>query len=575
MFALADINSFYASCEKVFRPDLRNEPVIVLSNNDGCVIARSPEAKALGIRMGQPWFQVRQMRLEKKIHVFSSNYALYHSMSQRVMAVLESLSPAVEPYSIDEMFIDLRGINHCISPEFFGHQLREQVKSWTGLTMGVGIAPTKTLAKSAQWATKQWPQFSGVVALTAENRNRILKLLGLQPVGEVWGVGHRLTEKLNALGINTALQLAQANTAFIRKNFSVILERTVRELNGESCISLEEAPPAKQQIVCSRSFGERITDKDAMHQAVVQYAERAAEKLRGERQYCRQVTTFVRTSPFAVKEPCYSNAAVEKLPLPTQDSRDIIAAACRALNHVWREGYRYMKAGVMLADFTPSGIAQPGLFDEIQPRKNSEKLMKTLDELNQSGKGKVVCGRGTAPEWQMKREMLSQCYTTKWRDIPRRAGLVQSSPNIFSAFLLVWSSPSFLDRLCSVRGVLQSTDVWRPDCFSSNSSNFFSTEKAPGITLEITLLISSRVVFSVSNSDISKGRRLSIAANAAPVTNIARMKRPRSFSFSFAMSSSAILSPVRSSGKSSNEQRLDLFSSLISHTTFHFYHSHD
>ncbi len=166
MFALADINSFYASCEKVFRPDLRNEPVIVLSNNDGCVIARSPEAKALGIRMGQPWFQVRQMRLEKKIHVFSSNYALYHSMSQRVMAVLESLSPAVEPYSIDEMFIDLRGINHCISPEFFGHQLREQVKSWTGLTMGVGIAPTKTLAKSAQWATKQWPQFSGVVALT-------------------------------------------------------------------------------------------------------------------------------------------------------------------------------------------------------------------------------------------------------------------------------------------------------------------------------------------------------------------------------------------------------------------------
>ena len=198
MFALADINSFYASCEKVFRPDLRNEPVIVLSNNDGCVIARSPEAKALGIRMGQPWFQV---------------------------------------------------------------------------------------AKSAQWATKQWPQFSGVVALTAENRNRILKLLGLQPVGEVWGVGRRLTEKLNALGINTALQLAQANTAFIRKNFSVILERTVRELNGESCISLEEAPPAKQQIVCSRSFGERITDKDAMHQAVAQYAERAAEKIRWERQY--------------------------------------------------------------------------------------------------------------------------------------------------------------------------------------------------------------------------------------------------------------------------------------------------
>ena len=283
-----------------------------------------------------------------------------------------------------------------------------------GWRVSSSMETTFVLDALEQWATKQWPQFSGVVALTAENRNRILKLLGLQPVGEVWGVGRRLTEKLNALGINTALQLAQANTAFIRKNFSVILERTVRELNGESCISLEEAPPAKQQIVCSRSFGERITDKDAMHQAVVQYAERAAEKLRGERQYCRQVTTFVRTSPFAVKEPCYSNAAVEKLSLPTQDSRDIIAAACRALNHVWREGYRYMKAGVMLADFTPSGIAQPGLFDEIQPRKNSEKLMKTLDELNQSGKGKVwFAGRGTAPEWQMKQEMLSPSYTTQ------------------------------------------------------------------------------------------------------------------------------------------------------------------
>ncbi|ENK6899168.1 hypothetical protein AB3039_003746 [Escherichia albertii] len=226
----------------------------------------------------------------------------------------------------------------------------------------MGIAPTKTLVKSAQWVTKQWPQFSEVVALMAENRNRTLKLLGLQPVGEVWGTGRRLTEKLNALSINTAQQLAQVNMAFIRKNFSVILERTVRELNGESCISQEEAPPAKQQIVCSRSFGERITDKDAMHQAVVQYAERAAEKLHGERQYCRQVATFVRTSSFAVKAPYYSNAAVEKLSLPTQDSRDIIAAACRALNHVWREGYRYTKAGLMLADFIPSGIAQPGLF---------------------------------------------------------------------------------------------------------------------------------------------------------------------------------------------------------------------
>ncbi|MFO6428133.1 hypothetical protein ACLBOM_36190 [Escherichia coli] len=229
MFALADINSFYASCEKVFRPNLRNEPVIVLSNNDGCVIAPQPGGKSPWHQNGAALVWVRQMRLEKKIHVFSSNYALYHSMSQRVMAVLESLSPAVEPYSIDEMFIDLRGINHCISPEVFGHRSGNATLDRTH--HGGGHCAYKTLAKSAQWATKQWPQFSGVVALTAENRNRSLKLLGLQPVGEVWGVGRKLTEKLNALGINTALQLAQANTAFIRKNFSVIL-KSVRYANS-------------------------------------------------------------------------------------------------------------------------------------------------------------------------------------------------------------------------------------------------------------------------------------------------------------------------------------------------------
>lgn len=419
MFALADVNSFYASCEKVFRPDLRNKPIVVLSNNDGCVIARSQEAKQLGIKMGIPWFQLKAMQFPEAVITFSSNYELYASMSNRVMAHLEELAPRVEQYSIDEMFLDIRGIDSCIDYEDFGRQLREHVRSGTGLTIGVGMGPTKTLAKSAQWASKEWPQFGGVLALTPGNPRRTEKLLSLQPVEEIWGVGRRIGKKLNTYGVKTALQLARMNPAFVRKNFTVVLERTVRELNGEACISLEEAPPAKQQILCSRSFGERITSYESLRQAIFQYAERAAEKLRGEKQFCRHVSLFIRTSPFAVNEVYYGNVASEKLLLPTRDTRDIINAAVKALDRIWMDGHRYAKAGVVLNDFTPSGVSQLNLFDEVQPREHSDALMKVLDGINQSGKGKVwFAGRGIAPEWQMKREMLSPAYTTRWNEIP-------------------------------------------------------------------------------------------------------------------------------------------------------------
>ncbi|WP_312731620.1 Y-family DNA polymerase [Atlantibacter hermannii] len=419
MFALADVNSFYASCEKVFRPDLRDRPVVVLSNNDGCVIARSKEAKRLGIKMGMPWFQLRQTQFPEPVMAFSSNYELYASMSNRVMDCLEELAPRVEQYSIDEMFLDIRGIDNCMGFEDFGQQLRRYVLTSTGLTIGVGMGPTKTLAKSAQWASKEWPQFRGVLALTPGNAKRTETLLSLQPVEELWGVGRRIAKKLNVLGIRTALKLARTHPAFIRKNFSVVLERTVRELNGEACISLEEAPPAKQQIVCSRSFGERITTYDAMRQAVCQYAERAAEKLRGERQYCRHISVFIKTSPYAASEPYYGNVAVEKLQTATQDTRDIIAAAMRALERIWHDDHRYAKAGVMLNDFTPSGVAQLNLFDEQQPRPHSQELMKVLDGINHSGLGQVwFAGRGIAPQWKMKREMLSPAYTTRWKEIP-------------------------------------------------------------------------------------------------------------------------------------------------------------
>lgn len=420
MYALADVNSFYASCEKVFRPDLRGRPVVVLSNNDGCVIARSNEARALGIKMGVPWFQLKAISFPEPIATFSSNYELYASMSNRVMSHLEELAPRVEQYSIDEMFLDIHGIDGCINFEDFGRQLRGHVLNGTGLTIGVGMGPTKTLAKSAQWASKEWPQFGGVLALTSVNPKRTEKLLSMQPVEEIWGVGRRISKKLNTYGITTALQLARMHPAFVRKNFTVVLERTVRELNGEACISLEEAPPAKQQIVCSRSFGERITTYDSLRQAVCQYAERAAEKLRGERQYCRHIAVFIKTSPFAVKETYYGNVASEKLLLPTRDTRDIINATIKALDRIFLEGHRYAKAGVMLNDFTPSGVSQLNLFDEEQPHLNSDKLMNVMDVINHSGLGKVwFAGRGIAPEWQMKREMLSPSYTTKWSDLPR------------------------------------------------------------------------------------------------------------------------------------------------------------
>lgn len=419
MFALADVNSFYASCEKVFRPDLRDKPVVVLSNNDGCVIARSKEAKRLGIKMGIPWFQLKAMQFSEPVVTFSSNYELYASMSNRVMSHLQELAPRVEQYSIDEMFLDIRGIDNCINYEDFGRQLRAYVRSGTGLTIGVGMGPTKTLAKSAQWASKEWPQFGGVLALTTGNPRRTEKLLSLQPVEEIWGVGRRIGKMLNTYGVKTALQLARMNPAFVRKNFTVVLERTVRELNGEACISLEEAPPAKQQIVCSRSFGERINTYESLRQAICQYAERAAEKLRGEKQFCRHISVFIKTSPFAVNETYYGNIASEKLFLPTQDTRDIISAALKALDRIWLDGHRYAKAGVMLNDFTPSGVSQLNLFNEAQPRKHSDALMKVLDGINHSGKGKVwFAGRGISPEWQMRREMLSPAYTTRWEDIP-------------------------------------------------------------------------------------------------------------------------------------------------------------
>ncbi|MDM8694178.1 Y-family DNA polymerase [Klebsiella pneumoniae] len=417
MFALCDVNSFYASCEMVFRPDLKGRPVVVLSNNDGCVIARSAEAKPF-VKMGEPYFKQKDMFRRHGIIAFSSNYELYADMSNRVMTTLEELSPRCEIYSIDEAFCDLTGVRNCRDLTDFGREIRETILRRTHLTVGVGIAQTKTLAKLANHAAKQWQrQTGGVVDLSNLERQR--KLMALLPVDEVWGVGRRISKKLEAMGIKTVLQLADTDIRFIRKHFNVVLERTVRELRGEPCLGLEEFAPVKQEIVCSRSFGGRITEYHEMRQAICSYASRAAEKLRGEYQYCRFISAFVKTSPFALNEPYYGNSASVKLLTPTQDSRDIITAATKCLDAIWRDGHRYQKAGVMLGDFYSQGVAQLNLFDDNAPRRGSEKLMEVLDHLNaKGGRGTLYfAGQGIHTAWQMKREMLSPRYTTRLNDL--------------------------------------------------------------------------------------------------------------------------------------------------------------
>lgn len=417
MFALVDVNSFYASCETVFRPDLRGKPVVVLSNNDGCVIARSSEAKKLQVPMGAPYFKLKDEFRKHGVHIFSSNYALYADMSNRVMTTLEGMAPAVEIYSIDEAFMNLEGMSRIEPLEDFGRRVRARIKQETHLTVGVGIAPTKTLAKLANHAAKKWSKTGGVLDLSNIERQR--KLMALVPVEDVWGVGRRISKKLNAMGVITAKDLSEQSTYIIRKHFNVVLERTVRELRGEQCLELEEFAPTKQQIVCSRSFSSRITEYIYMRQAICSFAERAAEKLRKERQYCKQIAVFVRTSPHAEGEVFYGNQASRKLLTPSNDTRDIIRVAMDALDDIWVDGHRYMKAGVMLGDFFSQGVSQLNLFDEYRPQPNSEALMRVLDGLNQSGKANLFfAGQGIERSWAMKREMLSPAYTTRFADLP-------------------------------------------------------------------------------------------------------------------------------------------------------------
>lgn len=418
VFALVDCNNFYASCERLFRPDLAGKPVLVLSNNDGCVVARSAETKALGIKMGVPVFQIKDLIRQHNIQVFSSNYPLYADLSSRVMRTLETLAPRVEVYSIDEAFLDLTGIESVCGLEDFGRQVKSTVEQWTGISVCIGIAPTKTLSKLANHAAKKYPATGGVVDLTSKERQQ--KLLAITPVGDIWGVGKKLKQKLESVGVHTALDLAQSSPTGIRKQFSVVLERTLYELNGVSCLEVEEVAPHKQQIISSRSFGRLITRLDDMKQAIAQYTARAAEKLRAEQQQAKVLTVFIQTNRFKQSRNSYSNSATGQLAIPSSDTRVLTTLAMQLLQGIWKDGYQYNKGGVMLAEFYDNNSFQAGLFDDTEQNATSQKLMTAVDNINNSGLGKVFLARqGMNNIWSMRREYLSPAYTTQWSDLPK------------------------------------------------------------------------------------------------------------------------------------------------------------
>ena len=413
-FALVDCNSFYASCERIFRPDIKKRPVVVLSNNDGCVVALSKEAKQLGIKMCEPWFKIEKSFLKRGGVAFSSNYELYADVSSRVMQTLEYLSPNVEIYSIDEAFLDLTGIRDL---EQFGHQCRTTINRWVGVPVCVGIGPTKTLAKVANYGAKHYPATEGVVDLSDIKRRK--KLMSLMPVREVWGVGSRINRKLQTLGIETALELAEMDIKLIKRKFSSVLERTVMELQGYPCIGLEQQPKTKKQIVVSRTFSRKVNDLDSINEAVSDYAARACAKLRRENQYCKMVSVFMRTNYFRKQDRQYHGFKSYRLFSPTNDTRDILNATRQLTKQIFQTNINFIKAGVMLSDFYDEGVYQGDLFRTIDKRINSEELMTTIDKINTSGIGKVTfASQGIKKSWSMRRLLKSPRYLTNWEEMP-------------------------------------------------------------------------------------------------------------------------------------------------------------
>lgn len=413
--ALVDCNNFYVSCERIFRPDLYQVPVVVLSNNDGCVVSRSNEAKALGVRMGQPWFECKALAEEHGILALSSNYALYADMSNRVMQILSDFSPRSEVYSIDECFVDLTGMPRLREVSY---AMRERVGMWTGMPVCVGIGPTKTLAKLANHVAKKHPRSKGVFNYNALTEAQKIKLLTQLPVSEVWGVGRKLTQRLAAHGISTVQDLRAAHTPTLRAEFGVVIEKTQRELQEVACIDFQQEVPDKQQIISSRSFGSAVTALPVLKDALSLFVANACAKLRKQNSQAALIQVFLQTNRFRKDQPQYMPCLAVPLPRPTHDTLEVNRWADALCERMYKPDYAYKKAGIVLSEISPVTHHQA---DWIEPEMlSNDKLMQALDGLNQRfGRGAVtVSTQGAYKEWQMKQERKSPDYTTCWEDVP-------------------------------------------------------------------------------------------------------------------------------------------------------------
>lgn len=419
VFLLADMNAAYASIQTLFQPWLRDRPVVVLSSNDGNVIARNPHAKALGIKMGQPWHEVAPLYRAGRLHVFSPNFALYADLSERFMTIVAREAPAIAPYSIDEVFFDGTGIDAVNDMEAFGQQLRQAVDRELGIPIAVGAGHTKTQAKLANWAAKKWLSASHGM-LDIREPARLEKLMRRAPVAEVWGIGPRLARRLgDELGITTAWQLAMADPRLLRRRFSVTVERTARELRGEVCFPLEEGPAPQLSIAATQSFGRKLYRLEDLAAAVASFTARGAGKLRRQQSLTHSMQVFIRTSPFATGTP-YSAVGTVAFAQPTDDTRELIAGAQRVLREIYREGPAYAKAGILLSHLVPARQRTGDLF-ALPGAGKSQAVMQAMDAVNaRMGRGtlRVARERATA-SWEMRRQFLSPHYTTRWSDLPQ------------------------------------------------------------------------------------------------------------------------------------------------------------
>jgi len=424
LFALVDVNNFYVSCERVFQPKLEEVPMVVLSNNDGCAVARSAEVKALGVKMGTPWFQMAELARKHGIQAYSSNYTLYGDMSNRVVQVLKTFTPNLEVYSIDESFLQIESVLKPYQDTIeLGQSIKQKVRDTTGLPVCVGIGASKTLAKLANHLAKKHQQFSGVCDVNAMSKEELYQWMSETEVGEVWGIGRQITKKLKAQHIHSVFDLLQASPQAMRQQFSVVMERLCYELRGTSCLTLEEVAPVKQQIIASRSFGKLVTSQAELAQSVATHTARAAEKLRGQNSVTGALTVFIQTNPFKQHEPQHHQSITIPLADATDNTLTLTNAALAGLKQIYQPNFRYKKAGIILNLISDKPTVQQSLFEDVESKGKSASLMKAVDQINTRFGNAVIRSaaagtNNTKQAWQMRSNNKSPNYTTQWDELP-------------------------------------------------------------------------------------------------------------------------------------------------------------